>query len=61
MAPSPVRAGCGACESAYQAMAANVVATRTWIHEYIPWEPSGLKITMIQVENAPIAATAGRD
>ena len=45
----------------YQAIAAQAVAIKTWIHEYMPWEPSGLKITMIQVENPAIAATAGRD
>ena len=43
------------------AIKAHAVATKTWIHEYIPWAPSGLKMTMIQVENPAIAATAGRD
>ena len=27
----------------------------------MPWAPSGLKMTMIQMENAAIAATARRD
>jgi hypothetical protein len=45
----------------YQAIKAHVVATMTWIQEYMPWAPSGLKITMIQVENPAIAATADRD
>ncbi|SKW33058.1 Uncharacterised protein [Mycobacteroides abscessus subsp. abscessus] len=44
-----------------QAMAAHVAAINTWIHTYMPWEPSGLKITMIHVENPAIAAMAPRD
>ena len=40
---------------------AQAVANATCSHEYIPCEPSGLKITMIQVENPAISATAGRD
>ena len=44
--------------SEYHATAAQAVASSTWIHEYMPWLPSGLKITMIQVENPAITAMA---
>ena len=47
--------------SEYHAARAHAVASRTWIHEYIPCDPSGLKITMIQVENPAIAAIQPRD
>ena len=40
---------------------ATAVASSTCGHEYMPCAPSGLKMTMIHVENAAIAATARRD
>lgn len=40
---------------------AQAVASSTWINEYIPCDPSGLKITMIQVENPAIPAIQPRD
>lgn len=37
------------------------MASSTCSHEYMPWAPSGLKMTMIQVENPAMRAIAGRD
>lgn len=45
----------------YQAIAAQLVASQKCSQEYIPWEPSGLKITITQTENPAMAATARRD
>lgn len=51
----------GALASEYQAAAAHAVASTTWIHEYMPWAPSGFQITVIQVESPAITAIACRD
>ena len=47
--------------SEYQAATAQVEASNTCTTEYMPCEPSGLKITMIHVEKPPISAIAARD
>jgi hypothetical protein len=46
--------------SEYHANAAQVVASSTCSQEYMPCEPSGLKITMIHVENPAMTAIAER-
>src|SRR6516225_7732744 len=51
----------GARYSVYQAARAQAVATETCSHEYMPCDPSGLKITMTQVDKPAMTATARRD
>lgn len=45
----------------YHAATAHAVASATCSQEYIPCAPSGLKITMIQVEKPAISAIARWD
>lgn len=45
---------------AYQALSAQAVAIQKCSHEYIPCDPSGLKITITQVESPAMAAIARR-
>ena len=45
----------------YHAATAQALASSTCSQEYMPCEPSGLKITMIHVENPAIRAIAARD
>lgn len=51
----------GARYSVYQAITAQPAAIPTCSHEYMPCAPSGLKMTMTQVDNPAMAASAVRD
>ncbi|COW16794.1 Uncharacterised protein [Mycobacterium tuberculosis] len=44
----------------YHAVSAQAVAIQKCSHEYIPCDPSGLKITITQVESPAMAAIARR-